>query len=143
MINYEVSNFAKPNHRSIHNLSYWQGHDYVGVGPGAHGRLTIDGTRFATVSAMRPSDYQTSVRQGIGLDTKESLSPEAHRDEYVLMGLRISEGISYARVRSIYDEPVFNERVKDLCAQGYLNICLLYTSPSPRDQRGSRMPSSA
>ncbi|MEP6342763.1 MAG: radical SAM family heme chaperone HemW [Maricaulaceae bacterium] len=117
---YEVSNFAKPDHRSAHNLAYWRGYDYVGVGPGAHGRLSVDGTRFATISAMRPRDYQERVGQGIGLETKESLSPEAHRDEYVLMGLRISEGISYARAQNIYDDPIFNERVKDLCNQGYL-----------------------
>lgn len=119
---YEVSNFARSGHRSQHNLAYWRGYDYVGVGPGAHGRLTHDGARIATTSAMRPEVYQNCVSQGMGVETKERLSAEAHRDEYVLMGLRISEGLSYARVRSIYDEPLFNERVNDLCAQGYLHL---------------------
>jgi len=58
---YEVSNFAKLGHSSKHNLAYWQGRDYVGVGPGAHGRLTVDGVRYATVAEMRPQDYQDKV----------------------------------------------------------------------------------
>ena len=119
---YEVSNFAKPDHRSQHNLAYWRGYDYVGVGPGAHGRLTTQGARFATICAAHPSDYQTCVGRGTGIETKERLSPEAHRDEYVLMGLRISEGISYGRVRDIYDDPAFHDRVQALREEGYLTV---------------------
>ena len=54
---YEISNFAKLGQRSQHNLAYWRGLDYVGAGPGAHGRLTVDGQRFATIAALRPDDY--------------------------------------------------------------------------------------
>jgi len=99
---YEVSNFAKPGHRSHHNLAYWQGRDYVGVGPGAHGRLTVEGTRYATIAEMRPKDYQDKVQAtGLGIAEKEALSPTAWAEEYLLMGLRIEEGISLSRYEEI------------------------------------------
>ena len=99
---YEVSNFARAGHRSHHNLAYWQGRDYVGVGPGAHGRLTVEGTRYATVAEMRPQSYQDKVAAtGFGLAEKEALSRTAWAEEYLLMGLRIEEGISLSRFREI------------------------------------------
>jgi len=60
-VHYEVSNFARLGQTSQHNLAYWQGRDYVGAGPGAHGRMTIDGVKYATVAAMRPDDYQSRI----------------------------------------------------------------------------------
>lgn len=99
---YEVSNFAKPGHRSQHNLAYWQGRDYVGVGPGAHGRLTLNDTRFATVAAMRPNHYQEQVKStGLGIAEKEELSPTVWAEEYLLMGLRIEDGISLSQFKDI------------------------------------------
>jgi len=72
---YEVSNFAKPGHRSQHNLAYWHGLDYVGVGPGAHGRITKDGARQATIAHMTPGAYVRSVAgTGTGIDVVETLS---------------------------------------------------------------------
>ena len=115
---YEVSNFAKPDHRSRHNLAYWQGRDYVGVGPGAHGRLTVDGTRYATIAAMRPKDYQDKIGSfGLGVLEKEILSPTAWAEEYLLMGLRIEDGISPSRFKEILGEDLsmisMNELVQD------------------------------
>lgn len=115
---YEVSNFAKPNYRSQHNLAYWRGQDYVGVGPGAHGRLTVEGTRYATVAEMRSLDYQDKVAAtGLGIAEKEALSRTAWAEEYLLMGLRIEEGISLLRFEEIEGQglpiKVINELVKD------------------------------
>lgn len=115
---YEVSNFAKPGHRSQHNLAYWQGRDYVGVGPGAHGRLTVGGTRYATIAEMRPKDYQDKVAAtGLGIAEKEALSPTAWAEEYLLMGLRIEEGISLSRFEEISGEALpiksINELIQD------------------------------
>ena len=99
---YEVSNFAKPDHRSQHNLAYWQGRDYVGAGPGAHGRLTVEGTRYATVAEMRSKAYQEKVAAtGLGFAEKEALSRTAWAEEYLLMGLRIEDGISVSRFEEI------------------------------------------
>ena len=95
---YEVSNFAKPNHRSQHNLAYWRGMDYVGVGPGAHGRITVDGVRKATIAHLTPHAYIDAIADaGMGIDNREILSPQDWAAEYLLMGLRIDEGISLSR----------------------------------------------
>jgi len=118
---YEVSNFAKPGHRSKHNMSYWLGHDYVGVGPGAHGRLTVDGQRYATLAAMRPSDYQTQVQEtGLGIIEKEQLINIARAEEYVLMGLRINEGISLTQYRDLSGEELSHEKTSSLIKHGFL-----------------------
>ncbi len=95
---YEVSNFAKPGHRSQHNLAYWRGVDYVGVGPGAHGRVTKGGVRTATIAHLSPRTYtEATSKTQTGIDISETLSREDWAAEYLLMGLRIEEGISLAR----------------------------------------------
>ena len=87
---YEVSNHARGEAaRSRHNLIYWQGHDYVGVGPGAHGRLTLDGVRHATLAAARPADYVAAAgRPGL-----EPLSAQERLEERLLLGLRVEDGV--------------------------------------------------
>lgn len=118
---YEVSNYAKPGHRSAHNLSYWRGDDYVGIGPGAHGRVSIDGVRHATVAALRPSDYVQAVGQrGTGATQNEPLSPGDHGAEYVMMGLRITEGISEARFAEITGEALPEDTLTSLIDMGLL-----------------------
>ena len=118
---YEVSNFAKPGHRSQHNLAYWQGRDYVGVGPGAHGRLTVEGTRYATIAEMRPKDYQDKVQAtGLGIVEKEALSPTAWAEEYLLMGLRIEEGISLERFEEIAGGKLSSETIQEFVENNLL-----------------------
>ncbi len=93
---YEVSNFASsPQARSRHNLAYWRGEAYVGVGPGAHGRLLLDDRRNATEAERDVDAYIARVaRQGTGWSVCEALPPDAALEEQVLMGLRISDGVS-------------------------------------------------
>lgn len=99
---YEVSNYAKPGHLSKHNLTYWQGGDYVGVGPGAHGRLSVNGQRYATETVLKPHDYCDHVKShSQGMSYKEALSPEAWGEEYVMMGLRIDAGFNRARAENL------------------------------------------
>jgi oxygen-independent coproporphyrinogen-3 oxidase len=118
---YEVSNFAKPHHRSQHNLAYWRGVDYVGVGPGAHGRVTVAGERRATVAHLRPDAYTEAVAaSGSGIETTEILSPDGWAEEYVLMGLRIDEGISLQRYAQIAGRSLDSEEMTALIADGYL-----------------------
>lgn len=131
---YEISNFAKPEHRSRHNLAYWKGHDYVGVGPGAHGRLTKDEARFATIAAMRPAAYKSSILEsGLGIETRETLSLSAQRDEYVMMGLRIKEGICFNRLTELGGKDVLI-RAQDLIDSGYLQMSgnRLFVTPQGR-----------
>jgi len=99
---YEISNHARPGAECRHNLIYWRGNDYAGIGPGAHGRLTIDGRRYATETEKRPEAWLARVEaQGHGLIVDEKLTPGEQADEFLLMGLRLAEGIDLARYTAL------------------------------------------
>jgi oxygen-independent coproporphyrinogen-3 oxidase len=118
---YEVSNFAKPGHRSRHNLAYWQGLDYVGVGPGAHGRITKDGKRAATIAHLTPGAYTRAVTErGTGIDSLESLTGLDWATEYLLMGLRIEDGISLNRFSELSGSKLNTSELSHLIQDGLL-----------------------
>lgn len=100
---YEVSNHARGEAaRSRHNLVYWRGWDYVGAGPGAHGRLTLDGVRTATQAADRPADYiRRVVENGVGFASRETLSTTEVAEERVLLGMRIKGGVPFAELAAL------------------------------------------
>jgi oxygen-independent coproporphyrinogen-3 oxidase len=99
---YEVSNHARPGAEAAHNLVYWRGGEYLGVGPGAHGRISIDGQRHATIARRTPEDWLTAVaRDGHGLMEQRALSHGDQAEEYVLMGLRLAEGIDHTRYQAL------------------------------------------
>jgi oxygen-independent coproporphyrinogen-3 oxidase len=100
---YEVSNHARgAAARSRHNLAYWRGGDYVGVGPGAHGRLTLGGARVATVAERGVADYIAAVeRSGLGWAQSETLTAREAALERLMMGLRISEGVAVGEVAAL------------------------------------------
>ena len=104
---YEVSNHARgPAARSRHNLVYWKGWDYVGAGPGAHGRLTLAGAREATRAADRPADYIRRVTEtGTGFAERERLTPVEAAEERLLSGLRIVEGVPFEEVAALELRP--------------------------------------
>jgi oxygen-independent coproporphyrinogen-3 oxidase len=97
---YEVSNHAAPGAQSRHNLTYWRYGDYAGIGPGAHGRLTLaDGQRIATETHRRPEDWMAAVGEtGHGMTASNTLKPADGADEMLLMGLRLKEGLDLARL---------------------------------------------
>jgi oxygen-independent coproporphyrinogen-3 oxidase len=99
---YEISNHAKPGAECRHNLIYWRGGTYVGVGPGAHGRLPqTDGAVFATHQIHDPASWLAAVEKvGHGTGKRVRLAPEKRREELLLAGLRLAEGISRARFRA-------------------------------------------
>jgi len=118
---YEVSNFAKPGHRSEHNLAYWRGIDYVGVGPGAHGRLTKQGVRRATIAYLSPRAYAKAVAEtGTGVEIREALRAQDWAAEYLLMGLRIDEGLSLARYAELSGEALDRGELGHLTENGLL-----------------------
>ena len=99
---YEISNHARPGAECRHNLVYWRGHEYAGIGPGAHGRLNIDGRRYATETDKKPEGWLEKVEaQGVGLTVDEKLQPGEVADEFLLMGLRLVEGIEPRRFTAI------------------------------------------
>ncbi len=101
MPGYEVSNHARPGAESRHNRLYWRAGDYVGIGPGAHGRITLDGWRHATETAAQPGAWLAAVNGGSGESPRVALSPAEQAEEFLLMGLRLREGVDterYARI---------------------------------------------
>ena len=91
---YEVSNHAAPGEESRHNLTYWRYGDYLGIGPGAHGRLTVGGKKYATAAVKAPGAWHAKVRQcGSGCEERLELDPRQQSEEAVLMGLRLREGV--------------------------------------------------
>jgi oxygen-independent coproporphyrinogen-3 oxidase len=110
---YEISNHAKPGHESRHNLTYWRYHDYAGVGPGAHGRL--NGTALAC--EKYPETWLKLVEaQGHGLKEAHALTPTEQAPEYLLMGLRISEGIDLDRHAALAGRTIDARKIKALAA---------------------------
>ena len=101
MPRYEVSNHARAGAQSRHNLLYWRYGDYAGIGPGAHGRLTLGGQRLATESHRTPGAWLDSVARGNGESLRERLSGAEQADEYLLMGLRVAEGIDRERLAAL------------------------------------------
>jgi oxygen-independent coproporphyrinogen-3 oxidase len=104
---YEISNHARPGAESRHNLTYWRYGDYVGVGPGAHGRLTVEGRKLATRAHRAPEIWLDRVAaQGHGAHADEPVGITERRDELLMMGLRLTEGVSRARLRAELDADV-------------------------------------
>ena len=96
---YEISNHARPGEESRHNLTYWRYGDYVGIGPGAHGRLTLHGEKFATRAHRAPEIWLERVeRDGHGAAAPDPIDRDARGTELLMMGLRLSEGVRLARL---------------------------------------------
>jgi coproporphyrinogen III oxidase-like Fe-S oxidoreductase len=97
---YEVSNFATPGNESQHNIQYWKSRDYVGIGPGAHSRLTVNGSRKALVQVMQPEQWMSHVHSTndellLGTIKTEEILQQHRFEEFFLMGLRLTqEGVS-------------------------------------------------
>ena len=117
---YEVSNHARgPAARSAHNLHVWRGGDYLGLGPGAHGRLTLDGVRTATVARPGITDYIAGVAVGAPWSESEALDATGAAEERVLLGLRTDEGVGRAVLETLGLTPD-SAPLADLIADGFL-----------------------
>ncbi len=100
---YEVSNHARPGQESRHNLIYWRYGDYAGIGPGAHGRLTINEEKFATRAHRAPDIWLNNVDTvGHGWHPFEAIDRKQRTLEALMMGLRLREGVPWARLSSEY-----------------------------------------
>jgi putative oxygen-independent coproporphyrinogen III oxidase len=118
---YEISNHARPGAESRHNLLYWRGCDYAGAGPGAHSRITIAGMKRALSTLKSPEAWLDAVSvSGHGFEQDEALSLAESADEYLLMGLRLAEGIDVARLSGIHGRVLDATKVGTLQAQGLL-----------------------
>jgi putative oxygen-independent coproporphyrinogen III oxidase len=118
---YEISNHARPGAECRHNLVYWRYHEYAGIGPGAHGRLVVDGTRRATATEKRPEAWLMRVEaNGHGVTTDEPLLRSEQADEFLLMGLRLAEGIDPQRYTALAGHALDEGRIAMLGGEGLI-----------------------
>ena len=116
---YEISNHAAPGAESRHNMTYWRYGEYVGVGPGAHGRIAVAGGRRATAIERRPERWLELVEErGHGLAADDPLTLEEAADEMLLMGLRLREGIAPERYRALAGRDFCERRLGELLSLG-------------------------
>jgi putative oxygen-independent coproporphyrinogen III oxidase len=118
---YEVSNHALPGQESRHNLIYWRYGDYAGAGPGAHGRITTPQTKLALSTLKDPEIWRRNVaEQGHAITERAELSASDQGFEYLIMGLRLTEGISLNRYASLNGQTIPEPRIATLLAEGMI-----------------------
>lgn len=118
---YEISNHARTGAECRHNQIYWNYGDYAGIGPGAHGRLTLNGQRVATETPLLPEDWlQTVQAKGTAVRTAEIISPHDQAAEYVMMSLRLASGTELARVDDISPNRISETAMTNLINDGFL-----------------------
>ena len=116
---YEISNHARAGAECKHNLVYWRGEEYAGIGPGAHGRLDIAGERHATATEKRPETWLMRVESfGHGVTTDDALTHGEMADEFLLMGLRLAEGIDPAHFGRLAGRKLDPRRIAILREEG-------------------------
>ncbi|WP_208347139.1 radical SAM family heme chaperone HemW [Pseudaestuariivita rosea] len=118
---YEVSNHAKSDAESRHNLIYWKYGDYIGIGPGAHGRLTLNGNRFATETFKSPFQWLSQVEGG-QMESRTVLSLADQAAEYLMMSLRLTEGISINRYNKMTGQKLDSHQIDFLRSENLINI---------------------
>jgi len=129
---YEISNHARVGAESRHNLIYWRYGDYAGVGPGAHGRLTLDGRRIATAAEKLPERWVSQVEERGGGFTQEIIAPADAAREHLLMALRLAEGIDLDAYRMRWGFAPGAARIRSLTAQGLLVLDHARLKTTPR-----------
>ncbi|WP_109465461.1 radical SAM family heme chaperone HemW [Albibacillus kandeliae] len=122
MSRYEVSNHSRPGSESRHNLIYWHYGDYIGIGPGAHGRLTVGGNRYATEAPRNPQAWLDAVRKASGESERTALSGIEQAQEFLMMGLRLVEGVDPERFAALAGYPLPAKAVSELQDLGMLNV---------------------
>jgi oxygen-independent coproporphyrinogen-3 oxidase len=123
---YEISNHARPGAECRHNLAYWRYQDYVGIGPGAHGRLTLGGTKYATQQHRLPEKWLTAVEtKGTGIEETAPIDRETAIEEMLMMGLRLVEGVSRERFEQVSGrdtETSLGRNLSQLIEGGFLTL---------------------
>jgi putative oxygen-independent coproporphyrinogen III oxidase len=132
---YEISNHARPGAECRHNLAYWRYQDYLGIGPGAHGRITRDGAKVATQQLRQPEAWLTAVEaSGDGFDEVTPIGRDSAVEEMVMMGLRLAEGIPRRRLEALAEQDIgtlFGPALPRLIDGGFLTLdadCLAATA---------------
>ncbi len=119
-LNYEVSNHARPGAEARHNQIYWRYGDYAGIGPGAHGRITVRGQRYATECIRVPGVWLKATEKGKAEHVRDPISDQDQALEYLLMGLRTREGIDRRRYQGLAGQPLAEATIDHLCDIGMI-----------------------
>jgi oxygen-independent coproporphyrinogen-3 oxidase len=119
---YEVSNYAKKDQESRHNSIYWSAGDYLGVGPGAHGRLSLGSSRYATESISNPNAWLLGVELGNSVETRQVIDAREQGQEFLIMGLRREAGIDVDRYSSLAGKQLAPESVEELLSLGMIMV---------------------
>ncbi|MEH6390370.1 MAG: radical SAM family heme chaperone HemW [Sulfitobacter sp.] len=114
MSSYEVSNHARDGAQSRHNLIYWRYGDYLGIGPGAHGRLTLNRQRQATECYSNPQRWLDASHAGLTEKPREILSSDDQASEFLMMGLRLKEGIDLQRYESLAGRSLSKKKITQM-----------------------------
>jgi oxygen-independent coproporphyrinogen-3 oxidase len=122
LFGYEVSNYARPGSESRHNLIYWHYGDYAGIGPGAHGRLTLDGQRHAIECWRQPEKWLAAVSAGTAEKPRRIIAPEDQADEMMMMGLRLAEGVDLSRWENLSGRPLNSTTLNHLQDIGMVRL---------------------
>ncbi len=134
---YEISNHARPGDECRHNLVYWRYGDYVGVGPGAHGRFTRDGKKISSAQRHKPESWIEAVKEkGHGSVEDTILDPQTCAEELLMMGLRLTEGVQLLRLEQIATRPwrdlINQSSLNDLVEEGLLELSEDCLKASPK-----------
>ena len=119
---YEVSNHAKPGQVSQHNRIYWRSGDWVGIGPGAHGRLTLGAARFSTETTLAPNTWLSAAASGNGESARARIPRDEQVTEFLLMGLRTVEGVDLKRLGKQLYTDVNTLKINDLQSLGLIEV---------------------
>lgn len=124
---YEISNYAMVGQQSKHNLTYWKYLDYIGIGAGAHGRITLAGQTYATMQYKKPETWLKAVQMnGHATKVKENLSQKAMAEEMIMMGLRLTDGIAYTdfknRLGTDIEKFIAMDSLVSLKSQGFVSV---------------------
>ena len=122
MPGYEISNHARPGAESRHNQIYWRYGDYIGIGPGAHGRITSNGTRFATEAIRAPGAWLQAVKNGSGELPTTALAHEDEIAEYLMMGMRLYEGLDLRRYEMLAGAAMDEDKIAHLQSIGMIAL---------------------
>ena len=132
---YEISNHARPGAECRHNLAYWRYQDYIGVGPGAHGRLTMADVKYATRQRRMPERWLAAVETaGTGIEQMAAIDRDSAVEEMLMMGLRLTEGVARTRLERAAGrdaEALFGNNLVPLVEGGFLTLdrdCLAATA---------------
>lgn len=132
MPSYEVSNHARDGAQSRHNLIYWRYGDYLGIGPGAHGRLTQNGQRLATECFSNPTRWLVAAASGATEKPRERLAAGDQASEFLMMGLRLKEGVDLQRYAELAGKPLSSKKISQMQDIGMVDLSgnrLIVTEP--------------